>query len=277
MARPNEMVYEFDMKDRGPLNFVEIGFHDFSANKHYGDFLWVQETYTLHFVRNGRGILTFNGKTYQLNTGDLFFLPPGEPHHYSYDKNDPWCYFWFSIIHDSARDMGKAMGFSKDNPVIKAKSPQTIMHLLDELFNCDVPITTRYYMALSSFMQIVVSTLPKNNEEVDALPNDDVVFRAKEIISLNYKNPLFTVDAIPELLNISHTHLCRLFKSRTGMTLIKYLIDVRLTHAAVLLHEKAFSVRELADAVGFSDERNFTRHFKKKFGKTVMEYKKDIV
>ena len=144
LSIPHEKVYEFDITERGPLGFVEIGFHDFSSNKHTSKFVWTQETYTLHYVRNGKGTLTLGGRTYQLNAGDLFFLPPDEPLHYCYDPNDPWCYFWFSIRHDSARDMGKAMGFSKDKPTKHPKAPQMTTHLREGRFNCEVPDSTRY-------------------------------------------------------------------------------------------------------------------------------------
>ena len=102
----------------------------------------------------------------------------------------------------------------------------------------------------------------------------DIVANAKELIELNYSNIDFTVNALPQLLHISHAQLTRIFKTKTGTTLVKYLIDVRITHAAILLNERNFSVRELVDMVGFGDERNFTRHFKEKYGMTVKEYRK---
>ena len=274
MALSKNTVFSFNKEDRGPLNFIQIGFHDFRKKNDYQKFLCVQPTYMLHYVCEGRGTLVFNGKTYQLNAGDFFFLPPDETHMYYPSKSDPWCYFWFSIIHDSARDMGKAMGFSKENPVRTAKSPQTVTHLLTELFTADVPISLRYYMTLSTFMQILVMNMSSSAPESLSDMEIDIVANAKELIELNYSNIDFTVNALPQLLHISYAQLTRIFKTKTGTTLVKHLIDVRLTHAAILLNERNFSVRELVDRVGFGDERNFTRHFKNKYGMTVKEYRK---
>ena len=274
MALSKDTVFSFGKDERGPLNFIQIGFHDFRKKTDRMKFLCVQPTYMLHYVCEGRGTLVFNGNTYQLNAGDLFFLPPNETHMYYPSKSDPWCYFWFSINHDSARDMAKMMGFSRENPVRQAKSPQTVTHLLTELFTADVPNSARYYMTLSTFMQILVMNLSSSATRSLSDIEIDIVANAKELIELNYSNIDFTVNALPQMLHISHAQLTRIFKTKTGTTLVKYLIDVRITHAAILLNERNFSVRELVDMVGFGDERNFTRHFKEKYGMTVKEYRK---
>lgn len=274
MTLPKNTVFSFHKEERGPLNFIQIGFHDFRKKKERMKFLCVQPTYMLHYVCEGRGTLVFNGKTHQINAGDFFFLPPNETHMYYPSKSDPWCYFWFAINHDSARDMSKAMGFSRETPVRTAKSPQAVAHLLNELFSADVPNSVRYYMTLSAFMQILVMNLSSSASQSLSDAEIDIVANAKELIQLNYSNIDFTVNALPQLLHISHAQLTRIFKTKTGTTLVKYLIDVRITHAAMLLNEQNYSVRELVDMVGFGDERNFTRHFKSKYGMTVKEYRK---
>jgi len=266
----------FGKHEREPLRLKDIGYQDFSKSRERLEFMRVQSGYTLHYVRNGSGTLIMGGKTYEIHAGEVFFIPPEEPMMYYPDENDPWSYFWFFLRDESAYELGRCMGFSMDMPVRAVRSTQEIDAALDELFTSHAPLPDLYQAAVSTFMLLFVAVLPKQAKHARTLRAADLVSNAKEIIELNYTNADFSVDAIPKLLYVSHTHLCRLFKSETGMSLVAYLIDVRLRHAATLLRERDYSVRELGDAAGFGDERYFMKRFKKKYGMTVKEYRQRL-
>ena len=266
----------FGKGEREPLKFKDIGYQDFSQSTERLKFMRVQSGYTLHYVRSGRGILLIGGKRFEIGAGDVFFIPPEEPMMYYPDEADPWSYFWFFLRDDAAYELGRFMGFSKETPVRTVRSPETISAALTDLFASHLPTQELYNTAVAVFMQIFMETIPKQSRVSRAVRAADTVSNAKEIIELNYTNADFSVDAIPKLLFVSHTHLCRLFKNETGMSLVAYLIDVRLRHAATLLREREYSVKELGIASGFGDERYFMKRFKKKYGMTVKEYRQRL-
>lgn len=272
----DKKILSFSKSEREPLRFKDVGYQDFSKSEERLKFMRVQSGYTLHYVRSGRGILIMGGKRYDIEAGEVFFIPPEEPMMYYPDENDPWSYFWFFLRDESAYELGRCMGFSMDTPVRAVRSPQTITAALNDLFDSHLATSDLYHAAVSVFMQIFVATIPKQSDDRRTPRTADVVSNAKEIIELNYTNADFSVDAIPKLLYVSHTHLCRLFKTETGMSLVAYLIDVRLRHAATLLRKRDYSVKELGDAAGFGDERYFMKRFKKKYGMTVKEYRQRL-
>jgi len=269
-------ILYFGKGEREPLRFKDVGYQDFAESNERLQFMRVQSGYTLHYVKNGHGVLIMGGKTYEIGPGEVFFIPPDEPMMYYPDEADPWSYFWFFMRGESVFELGKCMGFSIDSPVRTVRSPQVVAHALDELFDSKFGQQELYHMAVSVFMQIFVEVIPKRTLDAQAIQAADVVSNAKEVIELNYTNADFSVDAIPKLLYVSHTHLCRLFKAETGMSPVAYLIEVRLRHATTMLRSHDCSVRELCDASGFGDERYFMKRFKKKYGMTVKEYRQRL-
>ncbi|MFB3778775.1 MAG: helix-turn-helix transcriptional regulator [Bryobacteraceae bacterium] len=61
-------------------------------------------------------------------------------------------------------------------------------------------------------------------------------------------------------------HLGRLFARRTGTTLPRYSLCMRMTKAAALLRDPERSVKEVAGSVGYADTRNFDRQFCRTLG-----------
>ena len=105
-------------------------------------------------------------------------------------------------------------------------------------------------------------------------PENDFAQQIKQIIDLNYTNPAFHIKDAAQLLYINHPQMTRIFKVSMGLTPVAYLIDIRLSHASELLKTGTYTVKELCTACGFSDEWHFMKSFKKKFGMTVVEFKK---
>ena len=57
---------------------------------------------------------------------------------------------------------------------------------------------------------------------------------------------------------------------------IEYLSEKRLLRAAELLGEEHYSVSQLAEKSGFENDEHFMRAFKKRFGMTVGQFRRNI-
>ncbi len=73
---------------------------------------------------------------------------------------------------------------------------------------------------------------------------------------------------------VSTGYFHKIFKDVTGETPVEYIRSVRLTEAARLLQETGCSVRNAAEAVGYSDMKYFYEVFRNRFGCSPGEYKK---
>lgn len=100
-----------------------------------------------------------------------------------------------------------------------------------------------------------------------------LVKRAREYMDEHY-NEEMTLQRASEFLGISAGYLSTLFSQQLGIGFIEYLNHIRIDHACSYLKQNYFKTYEIAYKVGFTDEKYFTRVFKKVTGMTPSEYKK---
>jgi AraC family transcriptional regulator len=87
----------------------------------------------------------------------------------------------------------------------------------------------------------------------------------------NHLSEDLLVGSMASEIGMSKYHFARLFKESTGMSPYQYLIQCRIERAKILLREKTVRISEVASTVGFSDQSQFTRHFKRLVGATPQE------
>lgn len=113
-------------------------------------------------------------------------------------------------------------------------------------------------------------------EVSDQLPpaamNDEVLEKIKKYIHSNIAT--VTLQAAAEHVNYSPIYLSRLFKDKAGVNFISYLIREKMQCAAELLRNPGNTISTISEAVGYSNEKNFSRAFKKHFGISPAEYRK---
>lgn len=85
-----------------------------------------------------------------------------------------------------------------------------------------------------------------------------------EYITDNLTQPL-SLDKIADEFFISKSHLCRIFKAATGLTVNKYITMKRLNLARTLF-KSGNSLNSACIEAGFSDYSSFYRAYVKKFG-----------
>ncbi len=89
---------------------------------------------------------------------------------------------------------------------------------------------------------------------------DENVSRILAFLGENLTRPL-TVDEIAAGVSLSKYYLCRLFRAKTGMTVMDYLLLRRLAQAKTLLSATGEPVGAIAAACGFSGASYFSRVF----------------
>lgn len=90
----------------------------------------------------------------------------------------------------------------------------------------------------------------------------------------NYASDL-SLDSLAEQFKISKTYVNRLLKTHTGKCFLETLTDIRMMKAKKLIQEGQYRVYEIAEMVGYRDFSYFIRVFKKKYGTTPNNYKRN--
>lgn len=214
----------------------------------------VRQYYLIHYVKSGKGVFTRGCEHYAVGENQMFIIKPGEVTTYTADKDDPWEYIWVGF------DGKAAERFSELSPVVELQT-----NLFSEMLECDELKSCREEF-LASKLFMLYSLLFEDGNTVN-----DYVKQARDYINANYVNSIYIND-IARLIGVERTYLSRIFKERMGISMQSYLINVRLKHAADLLH-LGYGVGQAAAMCGYSDCFNFSKMFKKRYGVSPNKYK----
>jgi two-component system response regulator YesN len=79
---------------------------------------------------------------------------------------------------------------------------------------------------------------------------------------------------VAEAISLSPTYLSTLFKKEIGIGFSEYLISCRMEEAKKLLKTSDLSVNLIAEEVGYSDAKYFSKTFGKVVGLKPSEYRR---
>ncbi|HHV09696.1 MAG TPA: helix-turn-helix transcriptional regulator [Clostridiales bacterium] len=101
------------------------------------------------------------------------------------------------------------------------------------------------------------------------------VAKVKEYLE-NHWREAFDAEAVAKTVNLSPSHLSRLFKKHTGITPYSYYQEVKINRLKAALKDQTLSIAEAFLSCGFEYTGNWTRFFKEKVGMTPSEYRKTV-
>lgn len=109
--------------------------------------------------------------------------------------------------------------------------------------------------------------LPETSGDV----NDIILY-----LHTNY-NKKITIEELTNIFHINRTTLSEKFRSSTGVSIIEYLIKLRIKMASIMLRDTLLPISEILNRVGFNDSVYFSRMFKKYIGFTPSEYREKYI
>lgn len=209
----------------------------------------VREYYLIHFCLSGRGVLRDKYGERDIEGGELFIIRPGEVTVYSADEVDPWHYIWIAFTGK------KAEKFNTGRSVYPFSGE--ITKRLRALIDLGETSAERYISVLFDLMCEVISG-------DDAVADEDKLHKVRKYIKYNYMHPL-RVEALAHTAGFERSYLYRIFKARYGVSVKDYITKTRMENAKKLLAD-GYTVCESARLVGYEDEFNFSKAFKKYYG-----------
>ena len=211
--------------------------------------------YEIFYLWSGSCRFLLKDTVYQLEAGDLVFIAPGELHHSLYSAGEiceiVMIYFKEEYLHSLLTRM------LTENSRFDEYSEHFERCYLEEL--------------LLMLMRYSVM----NEKEPDLLNSRDAdILLATKYIYNNFRKPL-TLEEVSSVASLSPTYFSKKFKLITGMGFKEYLNYVRLKHAQTALLTTNSSITDIALEYGFNDSNYFKDLFKKVYGKSPREYRKN--
>ncbi len=124
-----------------------------------------------------------------------------------------------------------------------------------------------------AFFFDLIAEIVTINSGVRTFGIDGAFTRMVQYMEAHYENPSLTVDEVAKCLGYSSSYVFALFKKH-GTSFTKTLTKKRMEEAKLLLADPNKKMAEIASQVGYEDPYYFSHCFKKYFGMSPLEYRK---
>ena len=232
--------------------------------------------YLLLYITAGAGTHTVDLVTYELRPGSVFFLAPGQVHHWHLAPETRGFVVFFSADFYLFRYPGSGLyDFpffgSAHPPVLYLPPAETeIRPLFERLFMEYSAPQANQAEVLRSYLHLVLELAARRYAApttAEAGLAQQQIRQFGALLNEHYRSRL-GVREYAELLHVSANHLnalCRRVLNKTTSDLIHERIT---TEAQRLLSHSALGVAQVAYELGFEDASYFGRYFRKYTGRT---------
>lgn len=220
--------------------------------------------YEIELYVYGRGKSVINEKEYTHQKGNLLFCTPGQKR---YSKRNFVCYFVHIDI-----DPKTAALLSHVPIVTNAINYDEYKNLYMEIIRLHGMHKEDTHFLIQSKLYELLDMIYKDSQ-LDAVSTPEAIKKAMDFMENNYQNHI-QLQEIADHVNLSPTYFHKMFKSAVNTTPQKYLAELRLSNAKMLLLAKNYSVEEIAERCGFSSISYFDYQFKKTYGISPVGFRK---
>lgn len=209
---------------------------------------------------------------FPVSAGQVLILPPGAPHSYGADEDDPWTLWW---LHVSGRDLPEflsAAGMTVDAPVRNLSDVFRVVALVAEVLKwMERDSTTASLLASAGaawhLMALLVSDRSPGDERSTSID------RAAEFMR-DHLTERVEVSGLAAMVRLSPSHFAALFKRQFGTPVLQYQTQLRMARAREILDTTHKPIADVAAAVGYADSFYFARQFKRIHGVTPNAYRR---
>jgi len=256
-----------------------IQLHDFTNRPHKHDFFLVV------LFTHGTGTHEVDFTRYKIRPGTVFFLNPGQSHHWILSKDiDGLIFFHTRDFFDKEFTRFRL----RDYPFFSSINNPPFLQLKKK----DIPVIKSVFQNIK---EEYADALTLKEEKILSLVNLLYVeltrryvpnFRVK---SENYLSRLSVFEDLVEkhfieikfpsayaaLMNITERHLNRISKTCLGKTSSEMILDRIILEAKRLLMRTDTPIAEIAEQLGYADNSYFSRLFKKRTGLSPKKFAKN--
>ncbi len=245
----------------------------------------------LVYVEQGSARHLFEGESYDLRTGDVFIINPGETHSFELPAGGRLgiinCLFQPHLIQEPIlRELhvSKTMDYFYIHPFLnpgerfnhllnlRGEDARRILSLLDVLIDETERRRTGYQTLVRLRMIELLMLLSRGYDESLRMSDHSrdhhrctAALRICGYLERHYQQKN-TLESLSLLFNISARHLNRIFREEIGMSVVEKIHRIRIEKARSLLVETDEKIINIAAMIGYEDPAFFSRLFTREVG-----------
>lgn len=256
------------------------------------------QSYLCFMVEDGEGELVYEGKKYELRSGDVVFIDCRKAYSHSTGNNHStgnsnrtcdrhsadedsvsdnlwslrWCHFYGPSMPAIYAKYCERGGL----PVIREADVSQYATILTDIYtlasSSDYIRDMRINGKLNDLLTLLMESSWHREAHTNA-PKKMDISSVKSFLDEHYKEKL-SLESVAGHFFIDKHYLARLFKEQYGVTLVTYLQQVRITHAKRMLRFTDKSIEEIGLECGIGELNYFSRVFKKLEGVSPSEFRR---
>lgn len=229
----------------------------------------------------GSGMHEVDFTSYNVMPGALFFLNPGQTHHWDLSADTRgYIFFHTQSFYDMHYNRNKISDYPffysmHNSPMLQLKGDtyndvcELFKRLLSESRRNEV-LKTEKLLSLMDLVYIESTRIyiQQNENNIPAQSHYSIKFRQlEELVEKNFREHK-SASHYAEKLNMSSKHLNRITQAVAGKTTSDVILDRVLLEAKKELLLQRGSFAQISQALGYEDYAYFSRLFRKKVGVT---------
>lgn len=132
---------------------------------------------------------------------------------------------------------------------------------------------TKTELEINELLTELIFEITNKVNEKKKNSNNLYVVKCKNYIS-RHRNKKIILNEIADYIGISKSHLSKLFFEDEGVSIHKYILNMRLEMGSNLLKNSDESLTDIAEYLCFNSQSHFGKLFKEKYGITPNEYRR---
>ncbi len=234
-------------------------------------FVTPNDSIHLHITVSGCGIVTCDGKRKMLPVGTMMLTPPGTLLDIA-PAPSGWTDNWIGII---ARD-NIITRFGGGIRVFTPGDTGAVNQLYDDIGR-ELTVHTlrgRLLAAGDAYKLLMYALSDIDASSGISIADSRLVSTAAGFVEQHFREHIDLSMLCAACGNVSRQYFCRVFRERTGMRPVEYILHKRIEYAKQLLAHTDLEVREVAENSGFESESYFFRCWKRTEKETPAEYRR---
>jgi AraC-like DNA-binding protein len=249
------------------LYVTDIGFYPYALHHYRRRESGIHENILIYCI-SGNGTIQIHGQSYLIEPNSYFVIPAHQHHIYWASENDPWSIYWIHFGGAKSHRFEKFFGLPIPIKTVTSSRVDDRINLFNEILtSLELGFSQENIefanLSLNSLLAsfFFVETYQASKGYHSKNPVDQAIFFMQENLNKSIKN-----QDIANHVQLSESHLSKIFRNRTGSSPFDYFINLKMQEAIRLLTNKSMRIKEVAFTLGYEDPFYFSRLFKKHIG-----------
>jgi AraC-like DNA-binding protein len=232
---------------------------------------------TVEFIESGQGRLHLGGRKFPVGPGCFFFYRAGQKLRIQADHGEVFCKFWVSLGGQAAESFFSHPLFLRE-PVLRIGDMRDL-HILFRQFiayGTEGEPEESYDSCCFTLRLILLRAIKDANLTGKNYSGSYLTYRRCLEYMENHVHDLHSIKELAQAIHVDNSYLTRLFKAHDTESPYIKLVRLKMRDAAADLFYGDQLVKEVASKAGFNDQYLFSKTFKRVYGVSPSEMRKNF-